>query len=89
MVDPLTWEEYDDLIKPKYKGYLYDLPQPMEIKTMVEIAEKLSEGFPFVRVDLYNINHKIYFGEMTFTPAACRTPYLTPMSLKKFGDLIL
>ena len=37
---------------------------------MVKIAEKLSEGFPFVRVDLYNVNGKIYFGEMTFYPAS-------------------
>jgi hypothetical protein len=34
---------------------------------MIEIAEKLSAGFSHVRVDLYNLNGKIYFGEMTFT----------------------
>jgi hypothetical protein len=34
---------------------------------MIEIAEKLSKGFSHVRVDLYNINGAIYFGEMTFT----------------------
>jgi len=33
---------------------------------MVEIAEILSEDFPHVRVDLYNINGNIYFGELTF-----------------------
>ena len=33
---------------------------------MIAIAEKLSEGIPQVRVDLYVINGKIYFGEMTF-----------------------
>ena len=36
----------------------------------MEIAEKLSKPFPFVRVDLYLLNGKIIFGEMTFTPAA-------------------
>ena len=36
---------------------------------MIDIASKLSKGFEFVRVDLYNINGKIYFSEMTFTPA--------------------
>ena len=36
---------------------------------MVQISELLSGNFPFVRVDLYNINGKIYFSEMTFTPA--------------------
>lgn len=36
---------------------------------MVEIAETLCKPFPFVRCDLYEINGKIYFSEMTFTPA--------------------
>ena len=34
---------------------------------MVKLAEKLSEGFSHVRVDLYSVKGKIYFGEMTFT----------------------
>lgn len=34
---------------------------------MKEIAGVLSTGFPLVRVDLYQIDNKIYFGEMTFT----------------------
>lgn len=33
---------------------------------MKEIARKLSKGFPHVRVDLYDINGHIYFGELTF-----------------------
>lgn len=43
---------------------------PENIQEMVKVAEKLAEGFPFVRVDLYNVNGKIYFGEMTFYPAS-------------------
>lgn len=35
---------------------------------MKEIACKLSVGFPFVRVDVYNIDGKIIFGELTFYP---------------------
>ena len=35
---------------------------------MWEIAEILSAGIPFVRVDLYNCSGKIFFGEMTFYP---------------------
>jgi hypothetical protein len=35
---------------------------------MLDIASKLSKDFPFVRVDLYNVNGKIYFGELTFYP---------------------
>lgn len=42
------------------------LKKPINYDKMLEIAEKLSADFPHVRVDLYNIDGKIYFGEMTF-----------------------
>ena len=45
----------------------YDIPKPQNYDQMVEIAAALSEGFSHVRVDLYNVSGKIYFGEMTFT----------------------
>ena len=38
-----------------------EISKPRNIEKMFEIASKISEGFPFVRVDLYNINGKIYF----------------------------
>lgn len=37
-----------------------------EWEQMKDVAKKLSKGIPYVRVDLYFINHKIYFGELTF-----------------------
>lgn len=43
------------------------LPKPKNLAQMIEVAEKLAEPFPCVRVDLYNIDEKIYFGELTFT----------------------
>lgn len=42
------------------------LPKPSNYERMLEMAERLSEDFPHVRVDLYNVNGKIYFGEQTF-----------------------
>lgn len=45
------------------------LRQPSCFYQMIEMANRLAEGIPFVRVDLYEVNGKIYFGEMTFTPA--------------------
>ena len=41
-------------------------PKPDKFEEMKESASKLSKDFPHVRVDLYNINGEIYFGEMTF-----------------------
>ena len=44
--------------------------KPDHFDEMIQIAEKLSEGFPFLRVDLYEINGKVYFSELTFVPAS-------------------
>ena len=41
---------------------------PQNLSNMISIAERLADGFPFVRVDLYNIRGEIMFGEMTFYP---------------------
>ena len=42
--------------------------KPLALNEMIEIAEKLSEGIPFVRVDLYEVDGAVRFGEMTFMP---------------------
>ena len=44
--------------------------KPENLDEMLNIAGKLGEGFRFVRVDLYNLDGEIKFGEMTFTPAS-------------------
>lgn len=41
---------------------------PSNIDEMINVAEILSNGFPFARVDFYNISGKLYFGEITFYP---------------------
>lgn len=52
--------------KPKYTEQAIK-QKPENLEKIVEIAEILSKEFSYVRVDLYNINKKIYFGELTFT----------------------
>ena len=44
------------------------IKKPKKLEEMKKVAEKLSEEFPYVRVDLYCIDNRIYFGEMTFYP---------------------
>jgi hypothetical protein len=44
------------------------ITKPYALSDMIKIANRLSEDFPFVRVDLYYVNKKIYFGELTFYP---------------------
>lgn len=61
------------LLQYKYVDYNRvneKLNKPEKFDDMIKIAEKLSEDFPFVRVDLYNVNGKIIFGELTFFPAS-------------------
>lgn len=55
-----------------YGGYLHEdpVPVPKNFDKMLDIARTLSKDFKFVRVDLHNVEGKIYFGEMTFTPAS-------------------
>lgn len=46
------------------------IKQPAKLSEMIELAQKLSHSIPFVRVDFYDVNGKVYFGEMTLYPAA-------------------
>ena len=52
-----------------YPSCREDMADPPEnLGNMINIAERLADGFPFVLVDLYNIRGEIMFGEMTFYP---------------------
>lgn len=55
---------HDALKEPDRK-----INKPEGIEQAFEYAEKLSKDFPFVRTDLYIVDGKIYFGELTFTPS--------------------
>lgn len=65
----IDWTPFDGAQFNGWKKTNYELEKPANYDKMIEIAELLAKPFPFVRVDLYNINSVIYFGEMTFTPA--------------------
>ncbi len=59
-----------------------------KFEEMKAIAEKLSEGIRAVRVDLYEADGKIYFGEMTFYYEAGFTPFIPDEWNDKFGEWI-
>lgn len=46
-----------------------NIPKPDGLDYAIRCAEILSRPFPFVRADFYIVNKKVYFGELTFTPA--------------------
>ena len=50
-------------------------PRPINLEKMIELAKVLSKGTRFLRVDFYEINGRIYFGELTFHPNAGFNPF--------------
>ncbi len=62
--------------------------KPASLNLMVEIAETLSKNIPFVRVDLYQINDSVYFGEITFFPASGFEGFEPDSWEKVMGDWI-
>ena len=70
----LSFFDLDWNTPPFYRTDHKPLPlavkKPEKFDEMVEIAGKLSKGIPFVRVDLYYVNQKILFSELTFYPGA-------------------
>lgn len=62
--------------------------KPEGYEKMVEIARTLSSPFTYVRVDLYNIRGKIYFGELTFTPCNGYDQWDNPATDEQIGRLL-
>lgn len=62
----MNLKSIDYLFKEKVAIEEKDIKLPENINEMIQIVEKLCIGFPHIRIDLYNIDGKIYFGEMTF-----------------------
>ena len=62
--------------------------KPAQLNKMIAIAEKLAKDFIYVRVDLYNIEDKIYFGELTFHPASGFGKFEPIEWDYKFGEML-
>lgn len=60
--------------------------RPHNLDRMLQIAEDLSKGFPQVRIDFYEVNNKLYFGEMTFTSNAGCMVFFTKDFLLEMGQ---
>lgn len=64
------------------------IERPALLDEMLSMAERLSMPFPEVRVDLYYVSGKIYFGELTFTTHGGTIDYMTDEQLLKMGQMI-
>ncbi len=61
---------------------------PENWEKMFELAEKLADKFPFVRVDFYNLSGRIIFGEMTFYPGDGRQEFYPDIYNRIIGDYL-
>ena len=64
------------------------IAKPEKFEEMKAIAAKLSSGMKFVRIDLYQLNGKIYFGEYTFFHGGGFAPFYPEEWERKLGDWI-
>ena len=74
--DPITHASKGLIYSPQWERMLIlqgdepacSYPKPERLEDMLEMAQKLSADFPYVRVDLYAIQDQVFFGELTFSP---------------------
>lgn len=71
-----------------YREQKHLTPRPSCLDEMIRVAEKLAEPFPCVRVDLYAISGKVYFGELTFTSLGGTMNFYTDAELLRMGQQI-
>jgi len=67
----------------------HPLPKPQNFELMKELAAKLSRGIPHVRVDLYECNGRVYFGELTFYHHGGIVPFHPESWDYEFGSWII
>jgi hypothetical protein len=81
----IEWNLLD--IKYGYtKGGEFD--KPISLEEMLTIAKKLSSQFNYCRIDLYSVDGKVYFGEITFTPGGGFTKFTPESTSQDWGQLI-
>lgn len=64
-----------------------DLPRPKHLDEMIEISRKLSKGFPFIRVDFFDTEDKLYVAELTMYPGGGYVKYEPESFNEKMGQM--
>lgn len=70
-------------------GRVTPIPMPAHFNEMKSMASKLSSGFPFVRVDFFDTDEKLYLAEMTFNPGGGFFKYEPDDLNRIMGDLFI
>lgn len=85
----MEWQHQEFIGFNPLCGNAVTLPtKPKHYQKMQEIARLLSKDMPFSRIDLYEINGKVYFGEITLFPASGLRHLKPQIWNKRFGDMV-
>ena len=90
MMYDLLWNHVPSKCKdtPHYQIAKTLLPPPAKLQYIINSAKDLAEGFPVVRVDFYEVDGKLYFGEMTFTAAGGYNTFYSEEFQREIGEQI-
>lgn len=83
----LEWNHLS--LRQEYPNNPNGIPKPKNLGEMIDVARKLSKGFPHIRVDLYNCDGKIYFGELTFFHNSGTFPWYPESWDYKMGEWLV
>lgn len=86
----LNWQVHPEhsVFTDHYRDGKGLIPKPKKFDEMLQIAAILSKGFPEVRVDLYNVDGQIYFGELTFASLCGFMDFYTTDYLEELGNQV-
>lgn len=84
----MNWIRHDEWRNPQIKTLSKDIPQPHTLNKMIQACNDLASDFPFVRLDFYEANNRLYFGEFTFTPAALIGGSMSNILCEEIGSKI-
>lgn len=76
-------------LNPTVSNSNVKMEKPVCFDEMLGVCRRLAENIPFVRVDLFEIDCKVYFGEMTFYPAGGFGSFVPNEWNRKLGDMII
>lgn len=85
----LNWTIIPDMPDGPHKGDRVVLDKPHCFDKMIDASRKLSKGQPQMRVDFYEVQGKLFFGELTMTSLGGYMNYISPKYLKIMGEQVI
>ena len=81
------WHRLD--LRQNFPNSENPLPKPSSLEVMLSLAERLSDGFPFLRTDFYTVNGEVRFSEFTFFSDSGLAKFHPEEWDKRLGDMIV